>query len=145
MPQEVISLLTREAAADKIKIPKDPIFQISTLQSPALDDLTVTGPETTLIPANDNHQDLTLLDTMHIDRAPSPPPSTHRADDLPLPSVLPQTEADNGGDTPMQADDRQVEQSDDFADGPAVSEERDIPLTAESSTTTVETNSGNQQ
>jgi hypothetical protein len=41
----------------------------------------------------------------------------------------------------MQADDRQVEQPDDFADVPAASEERDIPLTAESSTTTVETNS----
>jgi hypothetical protein len=40
-----------------------------------------------------------------------------RADDLPLPSVLPQTESDSGGDTPMQADDRQVEQFDDFADG----------------------------
>jgi hypothetical protein len=37
-PQEVITILTDIAAADKIKITKDPIFQISALQSPPLDD-----------------------------------------------------------------------------------------------------------
>jgi hypothetical protein len=97
MPQEVITLLTDIAAADKIKITKDPIFQISALQSPALDDTPIPASETTLITADDNHQDLTLLDGTHADRAPSPPPSTHHANDLPLPSHFTLAEADSAG------------------------------------------------
>jgi hypothetical protein len=126
----------------KIKITKDPFFQISALQSPALDDTPIPASETTLITADDKHQDLTLLDVTHVDRAPSPPPSTHRADDLPLPSHPIPAEADSRGDTPVQADDRQVEKIDDYTDEPAVPDEREAPLTAELSTNDVTATDG---
>jgi hypothetical protein len=136
LPSEVITLLTRLATADKVKITRDPIFQISAPHTSALDS-TLT-PTTTIAPAEDAHQDLTLLDVTHVARAPSPPPSTHRADDLPPPSPLTQAAPDSGGGTPMHADDRQVEQTYDTTDEPTAMEERDIPLTAELSTTTLE-------
>ena len=139
MPNEVILLLTSIAAADKVKISKDPIFHISALHSPALDDTVPTPTENHLTPADDTYQDLALLDNTVLDRAPSPPPSTHRADDLPPPSLPAQPEADSRGDTPMQADDRYVEQHDHLVDEPAAPEERDAPLTAELSTNLVET------
>jgi hypothetical protein len=88
--------------------------------------LKTYSPESTLIPADDNHQDLTLLD-----RVPSPPHSIHRADDLPLPSASIQAEADSGGDVPVQADYMQIKQPDDFTVKPAASEVRDAPQTAE--------------
>jgi hypothetical protein len=131
-PQEVISRLISIAAADKIKISNDPIFQISTLQSPTLDNSLDTTTEISMFLADDNHQDLTLLDATHPGRAPSPPPSTHRAD-LPLPSAPTQAVADSGGDLQMQADDRQTEQP---IDESVAQEKLDTPLTAESSTIT---------
>ena len=82
MPSEAIALLTHMAVADKIKVNKDLILQISALTSPALDDTTTTGIESTLTLAEDKLQDLSMLDSTHTNRAPSPPPSTHRADDL---------------------------------------------------------------
>ena len=142
MPTEVIMHLTRMAAADKSKIPKDPIFQISALMNPALDDAP-NATASVLTPAEDSHQDLAMLDTTHTERAPSPPPSTHRADDLPPPSSPTLAEADSGGGTPMHADDRQAEQTPvpaDFTDEPTAPEERDTPLSADLSTAIAETN-----
>lgn len=141
MPSEVIAHLTRLAAADKVKITKDPIFQISALRNPAMEDTPTTATEPAIAPAEDHHQDLTLLDVTHTERAPSPPPSTHRADDLPPPSSPTPIEADRGGDTPMHADDRQAEQEPtpaDYTDESAAPEERDAPLCADT-TTTVQT------
>ena len=140
MPSEAIALLTQMALADKIKVNKDPILQISALESPALDDTATTEIASTLTPAEDNLQNLNLLDSTHTDRAPSPPPSTHRADDLPPPSssIPIEAEADSGGDTPMHADDRQVEHTADPTDEVAASEQRDAPLIADSVTTTVD-------
>ena len=63
MPNEAIALLTRMALADKIKVNKDPIFQISALNSLALDDTTTIDIASTLTPAEDNLQDLNLLDS----------------------------------------------------------------------------------
>jgi Reverse transcriptase (RNA-dependent DNA polymerase) len=142
MPTEVIMHLTRMAAADKIKIPKDPIFQIDALMNPALDDAP-SATEPALTPAEDSHQDLAMLDITHTDRAPSPPPNTHRADDLPPSSSPIRTEADSGGGTPMHADDRQAEQTPtpaDFTDEPDAPEERDTPLSSDLSTAIAETN-----
>ena len=114
MPSEAIALLTRIAVTDKIKVNKDPIFQINALQNPALDEITTATTETTLTPADDNYQNLKLLDTTHTDRAVFPPPSTHRADDLLPPSAPTLAETDSGEDTPMHADDRQVQQTTDI-------------------------------
>ena len=103
-PSEAITLLTRIAIADKIKVNKDPVFQISALHNPALDDITTTATKSTLTPAEDDYQSLNLLDATHTDRAPSPPLSTYRADDLPPPSSSIQAEADSGNDCTLTTD-----------------------------------------
>jgi hypothetical protein len=104
--------------------------------NPALDDAPC-ATESALNPAEDSHQVLALLDVTHTDRAPSPPPSTHRADDLPPFSSPILAEADGGGGTPMHADDRQAEQTPipaGFNDEPDAPEERDTPVSADLST-----------
>jgi hypothetical protein len=138
MPSEVIALLTRLAAADKVKIPKDPIFQISALTNDAISDspsdLTPSAP----VPAEDTYQDLSPLDSPNIDRAPSPLPTTHRADDLPSPPhANVRVELDRRGDTPTTADDITTTADDITHETPEVhddvstSDERATPLAAD--------------
>jgi hypothetical protein len=62
MPSEVIALLAR-LAADKVKIPKDPIFQISALTNDEVSDTPSDPTPSSPVPAEDNHQDLTPMDT----------------------------------------------------------------------------------
>ena len=69
-----------------------------------------------------------------------PPPSTHRADDLLPPSAPTLAETDSGEDTPMHADDRQVQQTTDITDDLAAPEERDTPLIADLISTTADAN-----
>ena len=82
MPSEVIAHLTRLAEADKLKIQKDPVFQISALANPDFTGTDSDQANVLPIPAEEAAQDLTLLDTHQPERPPSPPPTTHRADDL---------------------------------------------------------------
>ena len=138
MPSEVIALLTRLAAADKVKIPKDPIFQISALTNDEVPDSSSDPSPSSPVPAEDNHQDLTPLDTPIPDRAPSPLPTTHRADDLPSPThENVRIELDRRGDTPTIADDITHEISEPQDDVPAP-DERDTPLAADPPYNTVE-------
>ena len=119
MPSEVITHLTRLAEADKIKILKDPVFQISALANPELTGTPTDQPDVLPVPADEATQDLTLLDTSQPERTPSPPPPTHRADDLPSPTRI---ELDRRGAPPVHADD--------IIDTP-VPGARDEPLTAD--------------
>ena len=119
MPSEVIANLTRLAEADKVKIQKDPVFQISAL---ANTEFTVTDSDQANvlpIPAEEAAQDLTLLDTHQPKRPPSPPPTTHRADDLLSPT---RADIDRRG-VPLV-------HSDDIIDN-GVPDARDEPLTAD--------------
>ena len=135
MPSEVIALLTRLAAADKVKIPKDPIFQISALTNEVISDSPSDPTPSAPVPAEDTHQDLSPLDSPNIDRAPSPLPTTHRADDLPSPPhANVRVELDRRGDTPTTADDIIHEAPELQNDVPAP-DERDTPLAADEATT----------
>jgi hypothetical protein len=135
MPSEVIALLTRLAAADKVKIPKDPIFQISALTNDVISDSPSDPTPSAPVPAEDTHQDLSPLDSPNIDRAPSPLPTTHRADDLPSPPhANVRVELDRRGDTPTTADDIIHEAPELQNDVPAP-DERDTPLAADEATT----------
>ena len=136
MPSEVIALLTRLAESDKIKISKDPIFQISTLTNAGLSDTTLDSHITEPTLAEDTHQDLSSLDTAPPERTPSPLPTTHRADDLPSPShANVRVELDRRGETPVIADDIIDETSSrDDVDDNATPDERDTPTAAEEAT-----------
>ena len=124
MPSEVITHLTRLADADKIKILKDPVFQISALANPEITGPNPEQPAALPVPAEDTTQDLTPLDLTNPYRPPSPPPATHRADDLPSPT---RAELDRRGEPPVNADDI-PDTAPDARDEPLTA---DTPLTAE--------------
>ena len=119
MPSEVIAHLTHLAEADKVKIQKDPVFQISALANPEFTGTDSDQANVLPVPAEEAAQDLTLLDTIQPERPPSPPPTTHRADDLLSPT---RADIDRRG-VPLV-------HSDDILDN-GVPDARDEPLTAD--------------
>ena len=127
MPSEVIAHLTRLADDDKIKIRKDPVFQISALANPEITGTNPEQPAVLPVPPESTTQDFTPLGTTNPYRPPSPPPATHRADDLPSPT---RAELDRRGEPLVNADDILDTAPPDARDEPLTA---DTLLTAENS------------